>query len=299
MSQTWLEQKERSNPFTLRLICWIALNISRPFARLFLYPITLYFLLTSPKVRFSSRNYLKRIPGKKGSFFEVANHIFCFSATILDRVYFLTDQQNLFEIDIQGKEILDEVLKQKTGCILLGAHVGSFEALRCLAITQEHLPLKIMIHQDHNAMITKILDELNPEVSESVINLGDDEALFKMKESIDEGAFIGMLGDRVTEGVKQVDCKLLNDEIVMPAGPVTLASILKVPVIMFFGIYRGGNRYSIYIEKLTDSVSAPRNERNKVVQQYMQKYTDSIETMIKRYPYNWFNFYDYWSDESD
>jgi len=298
MSQSWQDEKERSNPFTLRLICWIALNLSRTFARLWLYPITLYFLITSPRVRFSSRNYLKRVPGQTGSVFDIAKHIHCFASTILDRVYFLTDQQNLFDIDINGSELIDQVLKQKTGCILLGTHLGSFEVLRCLAIIHEKLPLKIMMYQNHNAMITKVLERLNPEIAESVINLADDQALLKMKENLDEGALIGILGDRVTEGSRGVTCQLLCDDVFMPTGAITCASILQVPVILFFGIYRGGNRYSIYIEKLTDSVSAARPNRDEIVTQYVQKYTDRIEVMIKRYPYNWFNFYDYWNDHS-
>ncbi len=298
MSPSWQSVKERSNPFTLRLIRWIALNMSRRFARLWLYPITLYFLLTSPEARFSSRNYLKRVPGQTGSVIGIAKHIHCFAATILDRVYFLTDQQNLFDIEINGRELIDEVVKQKTGCLLLGTHLGSFEALRCLAIIHDKLPLKIMIYQDHNAMISKALEELNPDITESVINLGDDQALLKMKESIDEGALIGMLGDRVTVGARQVTCQLLSDDVLMPAGPITCASILQVPVFLFFGVYKGGNRYSIYIEKLADSISAPRQDRDKVVAQYVQKYTDTLEAMIKRYPYNWFNFYDYWGDRN-
>lgn len=271
--------------------------MSRGFARLWLYPITLYFLLTSPQARFSSRNYLKRVPGQTGSIIEITKHIYYFAATILDRVYFLTDQQNLFDIKIHGRELIDEVVKQKTGCLLLGTHLGSFEILRCLAIIHDKLPLKIMIYQDHNAMIGKIQEELNPAVSESVIDLGDDQALLKMKESIDEGALIGILGDRVTDGTRQVTCQLLNDAVLMPAGPLTCASILQVPVIMFFGVYEGGNRYSIHIEKLVDSISARRENRDEIVAQYVQKYTDTVESMIQRYPYNWFNFYDYWGDQ--
>lgn len=296
MRQVWTDEKERSNPFTLRLICWIALNLSRPFARLWLYPITLYFLITSPRVRLASHNYLKRVPGKTGNIVQVAKHIYCFAATILDRVYFLTDQQHLFNIDIQGSELLDNVIAQKTGCILLGAHVGSFEALRCLAITHEHLPLKIMMYQDHNAMITKILDELNPQVASSVINLADDDALFQMKESIEQGDFIGMLGDRVKENEKHVACELLGNKIDLPAGPITLAILLKVPVLIFYGIYLGGNRYSIQIEKLSEDISATRKERVAVVARYMQDYASSIETVLKKHPYNWFNFFDFWGD---
>jgi len=299
MSQIWTDQKERSNPFTLRLICWIALNLSRPFARLWLYPITLYFLITSPRVRFASQNYLKRVPGKTGNIIQVTKHIYCFAATILDRVYFLTDQQHLFNIDIHGSELLDSIIKQKTGCILLGSHVGSFEALRCLAITHEHLPLKIMMYQDHNAMITKILDELNPKVTSSVINLADHDALFQMKESLEQGEFIGMLGDRVNEDEKRVKCEIFGEEIFMPAGPLTLAILFEVPVLMFYGIYHGGNRYSIHIEKLSDKISATRKERAVVVAQYMQDYVSSIELMIKKTPYNWFNFFDFWGDKNE
>ena len=296
MNKSWADEKERSNPFTLRLICWIALNLSRPFARFWLYPITLYFLLTSPRVRFSSKNYLKRIPGKTGNLFQIAKHIFSFSATILDRVYFLTDQYDLFDITVQGSEILDKVVAQKKGCILLGAHVGSFEALRCLAITHENLPLKIMIYQNHNEMITKILDELNPKVTASVINLADDNALLQMKESIDEGYLIGMLGDRVMQKEKQATFSLLGDNVAMPAGPLALASILQVPVIQFYGIYLGGNRYKFIIEELMEVNSAPRKERNEIVEKHMQFYTHSLEQKIKQYPYNWFNFFDYWGD---
>jgi len=296
MNKSWTDEKERSNPFTLRLICWIALNLSRPFARFWLYPITLYFLLTSPRVRFSSKNYLKRVPGKTGNLIQVAKHIFCFSATILDRVYFLTDQYDLFDITVHGSEILDKVVAQKQGCILLGAHVGSFEALRCLAITHENLPLKIMIYQDHNEMITKILDELNPKVSASVINLADDNALLQMKESIDEGYLIGMLGDRVMQKEKQAIFTLLGDNVAMPAGPLSLASILQVPVIQFYGIYLGGNRYKFIIEELMEVNSAPRKERDEIVEKHMKIYTHSLEQKIKQYPYNWFNFFDYWGD---
>lgn len=297
MKGEWKKEKERSNPFTLRLICWIALNISRTFARFWLIPITVYFFITSPRVRFASRHYLQRIPGCNGSPWQVAKHIYFFSATVLDRVYFLTDQFHRFEFDIEGAELLDDIVDKKQGCILLGAHVGSFEALRCLAISHSHLPLKVTMYQDHNAMITKVLDELNPQVAGSVINLADHDALFKVKESIEAGGLIGMLGDRVLQGEKHVSCKLLGETIELPSGPVSLASLLDVPVVMFFGIYLGDNRYAIRFIKIADKLSAPRGEREDLVKMNMQLYACEIEKMITKHPYNWFNFFDYWGDD--
>jgi len=292
----WTEQKERSNPFTLRLICYIALNISRGFSRLLLWPITLYFFISSPSARFSSRQYLRRVPGYQGNVWEVIRHIHHFSGTILDRVYFLTNQFNRYKIKVHDEGQLDEVLSQEKGAILLGAHVGSFEVLRCLALRRKHLPLKILMYHDHNAMITKILDELNPEVAASVINLAEPTALLEMKETLEQGGLVGMLGDRVLEGEKKVSCTFLGDKITLPVGPFTLAEILGVPVIGIFGIYTGGNQYEIHHSLLYDGQKVEREQRGESVAKLTQKYVNSIEDIVQRFPYNWFNFYDYWGD---
>lgn len=297
MSQHWSEKKERSNPATLKLICWIALHTSRFFARLWLYPITLYFYLTSSQVRKASRNYLRRIPELSGNPWQVAKHIFYFSATILDRVYFLTDQFHRFEIKTYGLEHIQEQQASGKGCILLGAHLGSFELLRSLAV-QNKMPFKILMYQDHNAMISKIFNSLNPEVAKSVINLANDNAMLEMSECLNSGDMIGMLGDRYTENDKRISCHLLGDEIELPSGPITLATITKVPVVFFCGVYCGKNKYEIHIEKLSEATALPRNERDSYVQQSTQQYIDRVEYYLKKYPYNWFNFYDFWHDES-
>lgn len=293
----WTNQKERSNPFTLRLICFIALNISRGLARLLLWPITLYFFISSPSARFSSRHYLKRIPGYRGNTLEVIRHIHHFAGTVLDRVYFLTNQFDRFDIKIHDEDRLDEIMSLEKGAIILGAHVGSFDVLRCLALRRKHLPLKILMYQDHNAMITRVLDELNPEVAATVINLADPTALLQMKEAMEQGSLVGMLGDRMLEAEKNVSCTFLGDAIALPSGPFTLAEMLKVPVICVFGIYKGGNQYEIYHSLLFDGQKVVGEQRRETVARLTQKYANSIEGMVKRFPFNWFNFYDYWGDD--
>nr|MDA3869685.1 hypothetical protein [Gammaproteobacteria bacterium] len=73
--------------------------------------------------------------------------------------------------------------------------------------------------------------------------------------------------------------------------------MLGVPVIGIFGIYTGGNRYEINHKLLYDGKKIPRELREKTVKKLMCEYVNSIEDTVKRYPYNWFNFYDYWGDK--
>ena len=147
-------------------------------------------------------------------------------------------------------------------------------------------------------MITKVFNSLNPDVVSSVINLADDNAMLKMKECLDAGDMIGMLGDRYVENDKRVNCQLLGGVVELPTGPITLATITNVPIIFFCGVYCGKNKYEIYIEKFSSSTQLSRKEREPYVIETTQKYVDRIEYYLKKHPYNWFNFYDYWHDES-
>src|SRR6185312_16083867 len=83
----WAELPERGTPALLRLTGWIALQIGRPFARVLLYPIALYFLVTGQVARSASREYLSRITGRPPRWWDVFRHFHCFAATILDRIY--------------------------------------------------------------------------------------------------------------------------------------------------------------------------------------------------------------------
>ena len=294
MSRAWLEQQERSSEFWLRLIRWIALNLGRPVARLLLYPIVFYFLIFSIKTRRASKDYLQRVLGRSPGFIDQFHHFHYFASTILDRVYLLTGQEGLLDIRIHNAEVLFEKVNSKNGAILLGAHLGSFEVLRALAVHQQHFPLKVLMYADHNEMVTRMLSVLSPEVAETVIPLGQPDTLLKVKESLDQGDLIGMLGDRIAESDKHVECDILGGKAILPAGPMLLAVTLKVPVVLFYGLYKGGRRYDIHFEILTEAVEVSRAERESTINDLTRRYAERLEFYAKQAPYNWFNFYDYW-----
>lgn len=156
---------ERGNLLVLRLIVWIALRIGRPAGRALLYPITLYFLVTAPAARRGSWLFLRRTLGREPGWRELFRHIHCFAATILDRVYFLTGRLRPFDIEIFGDRWVVEQAMSGRGCILLGSHLGSFEALRAIGVTLRRFPIKILMNTGHNRGITGFLNRLNPDLA--------------------------------------------------------------------------------------------------------------------------------------
>ena len=296
MSKDWKVQRERSSPFAIAIIRWVALKMGRPFARCLLYPITLYYLLFSPVQRRASFNYLKRISNKPPSLFQIAKHIHCFAATILDRVYFLTGRVDQLDLRFPNKQLAVSYSSKGKGFVLLGSHIGSFEVLRGVA-EKFPVPVKIMMDEEHNKMIVDVLNSLNPNLKDMVISLGKPDSLIRAKDCLDAGEVVALLADRVMDSDKTATCDLLGAPVQVSTAPILLASVLKVPVIMFFGLYMGGNRYETHFELLSERVKLKRNNRQQDIQRWMQKYVNTMERYLIRAPYNWFNFYDYWGDE--
>ena len=290
----WTTLPERGTPASLRGIAWIAVHIGRSAARLLLYPVTLYFVITAHAARRVSYKYLKHVRGGSARWWHVFRHFHCFAATILDRVYLLRGEFDRFDVTVHGKQIVQRQLESAKGSILLGSHLGSFEVLRALGVMQRKFPLKVLMDTVHNQNITRFFDALNPKIAGTVIAPDQPDSLIKVKESLDAGCFVGMLGDRVSGGDKTTQCQFLGVPATFPAGPIILAAMMRCPVILFFGLYRGGKHYEIYFEHFADVIVLDRDRRAEHTHLWMQRYAERLEHYARLAPYNWFNFYPFW-----
>ncbi|MBL4692744.1 MAG: hypothetical protein JKY92_05385 [Magnetovibrio sp.] len=294
MTNQWTQEPERGSLFLIRFVTWLAKTLGRSITRILLHPITLYFLIFHGRARRHSAAYLSQVHAKPARLVDVYTHIWWFSATILDRVFFLTDCFDEFDIQIHNLDVLTKHLDQKQGCIMLGAHLGSFEAMRCMASRQDNLSLKILMYPENSQRINSVINALNPKLAESIIPLGHPQSMIAVKEWLDKGGSIGILGDRISIGEKVVPVQFLNAEAEIPQGPMILASVTGVPVIMFTALYRGGRRYDILFHELSDGLRPARAERQAIIAHTLQDYADQLEVWCRMEPNNWFNFYNFW-----
>jgi predicted LPLAT superfamily acyltransferase len=290
----WTDLPERGTPVLLRLAGWIATHIGRPAARALLYPITIYFVITGDAARSASREYLTRARRRPSHWWHVFRHFHSFAATILDRIYLLRGEFDRFSVTLHQREILHRQIETGKGCILLGSHLGSFEVLRAMGVTQQEFPLKILMDIVHNEKITEFFDSLNEQIARTVIVPDRPDTLLRVKESLDAGFLIGILGDRPTSDGKTIKCDFLGAPATFPAGPVLLAAMMHCPIIIFFGLYRGGSRYDIHFELLAEEIILDRENRTQDIREWMQRYVDRLEHYARLAPDNWFNFYPFW-----
>ena len=296
MSRRWFQQGERGSPFLVQLILWIALNVGRPPARMLLYPISLYFFLTAADQRKASRLYLRRVLQEEPHAGQILRHIHCFAATILDRVYLLSNHHQDYRIELNNVRAVLDVVDSHRACLLLGSHIGGFEVLRALALEERPFPLKILMYPQHNRTLTDLLTGLNPELADTVIPLGQVDTVIQVHESLSNGVVVGMLGDRAAHNDKTVACNFLGGKAHFPVGPAVLAATMRVPTILFIGLYRANKHYEVHFERLPDLDISDRATRQQQIQQWMQGYAERLEPHVRCQPYNWFNFYDFWEE---
>jgi predicted LPLAT superfamily acyltransferase len=293
----WVSLPERGTPRSLQLIAWVAVRLGRAIARLLLYPITLYFVITADAATRASYEFLRRARSRPVAWWHVFRHFHCFASTILDRFYLLRGEFTRFSVTIHGKNVVQQQMKSGKGAILLGSHLGSFEVLRALGVMAADFPLKVLMDTAHNQNITRFFDALNSTIAGTVIAPDRPDTLIRVRENLEAGCFIGTLGDRVFGADKTSRCQFLGAPATLPAGPVLLAAIMHCPVILFFGLYRGGNRYEIYFEHFADEITLDREHRADSIQSWMQKYAARLEYYARLAPYNWFNFYPFWDQD--
>jgi predicted LPLAT superfamily acyltransferase len=301
VKQQWLERPEAGSTFAYQLIVGIARLCGRRAARLLLYPITLYFLIRRGPERRASRVYLERVTGQPASLRQVARHIRWFASVILDRAFLLSERFKRFDIRVYGLDDLRAAWGQQRGVLVFGSHLGSFDALRVLAQMRPDVKVRVVIDTDQNPALSRFLNALNPELARSIINArreGMTTAL-AIKEALDEKALVTLLVDRARPGNEVALCDFLGKPAPFPVGPWQLAAALKVPVVLCFGLYRGGNRYDLHFETFAAELKLERARRDAELQQTIQRFADRVAHHARSAPYNWSNFYDFWrADDS-
>lgn len=227
---------------------------------------------------------------------NVAKQFHYFASVILDRLFLLSESFKRFDVQVHGLDALRAQWAKKQGVLVFGSHLGSFDALRVLSQYRKDVKVRVVLDTEHNAAITSYLNAFNPELARSIINARQDGAVtaLAIKEALDEGALVTLLIDRARPGNQVSNVNFLGESAPFPTGPWQIAAALKVPVVLCFGLYCGGNRYELHFEAFADSVRVERADREASLNAIIQRYADRLAHYTRSAPYNWFNFYDFW-----
>jgi predicted LPLAT superfamily acyltransferase len=218
-----------------------------------------------------------------------------FGACALDRVFLLNDEIEQVDITIHGEEIVRAIHEHGGGCMLFGAHFGSFEVARAVGRRERNVPISLLMYEENARKVRAALAAINPALETEVIGLGRLDSLIAVADRLSRGHFIGVLADRNVDGKDLVRYEFLGAPAAFPQGPFRVAMLLQRPIVMMVGIYRGGRSYEVFFETLVDGSSARPRDTSVWLDGVMRRYVARLEYYCRNAPFNWFNFYDFWA----
>ncbi len=297
MSERWTEVGEQGSVLAIRTVVFITTVFGRTFGRLIARVVAFYYWLFASGARRSVRAYLRRIHGREPRAIDVYRHILRFAETTLDAFFLVAGKTHHFEVTRTGDHHLTALRDGKRGAILLGAHLGSFYAMRAQSDV-ERLPLYAVVYTKNARLINDALEKIDPGKNAKLLQMGEGiDFMLRIKELVEGGAIVAILADRVPPGAgdgRSIEVDFMGSSARFPTGPYLLASMLKCPVYMTFGLYRGGARYDLYCEPFADAIDLPRKNRQEALASHVERYAERLAHYARLAPDNWFNFYDFW-----
>jgi predicted LPLAT superfamily acyltransferase len=290
----WADQPERGSVLLLTWMIFLALRLGRPLARGILYVIAAYYFVFAPRARRQARAYLRRALGREPTAMDSYRQVFTFAATILDRLYLTRGRYELFDVTIEGEELMRAALERGNGVFLLGAHLGSFEILSAVGRRQPGLQVALAMYTQYASRVAALIANGLPGTAPEIVPLGRLESMLRIRDCLEEGKFVGMLADRTFDDAPAECVPFLGQPALFPSGPMRVAAALRRPVIFMAGLYRGGNRYHVVFRPLADFSQLTRAAREDAVRAGVERYVQLLEESCRGDPYNWFNFYDFW-----
>ncbi len=301
MARAWFERRERGSRWGLRVARVLALRFGRRAGRAVLWPITAYFFCFHPEGRAGLRRYYEALEGRRPTLGTLFAHYLTFARTVLDRAYLLARHRDAPRYEIRGFEAVGRYLDEGQGVIVLGAHLGSFEAARAAAFLRPQLKVQVIMHAGVSPKLNETLMALNPDAQESVAPLGGPTSLLAIKEFLAQGGLVGLMGDRALADEATYAADFLGREAHFPSGPLRLAAALRAPVFFFSALYRGPVegvcRYELVFEPLCGPAPGT-GARGEWMRQLGERYVRTLQAYCRLAPDNWFNFYDFWQAQS-
>ena len=286
--------KSKGTVLGYKIFIFFIKNVSVRAAYAVLYFVALYYTLfswTSGKAIYYYFN--KRLGySKLKAFFSIYKSYFVFGQTLIDKSAISAGLRNQFTYEFDGVEKLKELLKNKNGGVLISAHVGNFEIAEFFfKEIDENSEINLVTTDQEHTAIKEYLESVTSKSRIKLILIREDLShIYEINHALSNKELVCFTGDRYFEGTKYLETELLGEKAKFPAGPFLLASRLNTPVAFVYVMKETSKHYHLYTKMAT--------VKSRDAQFLLEEYTKSVEWILSKYPYQWFNYFDFWDSNT-
>lgn len=212
-----------------------------------------------------------------------------FAQVVIDRFAMYAGKK--FSFDIDGYDIFYTLSKQSSGFIQLSSHIGNYE-IAGYSLVAKDKRFNAMVFGGEKESVMKNRSKMFDSNNIRMIAMQPDMShLFVVDEALTNGEIISMPADRVFGSQKAFELSFFDRIAKFPQGPFILAALRNVPMLFVSVMKTGLKRYSITVRKIETDLEGNSRVRAK---NYALRYVSYLEETVKRYPTQWYNYFDFW-----
>jgi predicted LPLAT superfamily acyltransferase len=288
--------KSRGNKSGYTIFVWILRNFGVSPAYLLLRFVVVYFFLFSFKTSGHLFNFYHRRIGYSilKSIRYLYKNYFQLGQGIIDKVVVMSGIKNNFTFNFDGEDNLRQIAGLQRGGILLSAHIGNWDIAGHL-LKRLETRINIVIFDGEYQKIKEYLDSVTGKRSVNVIVIKNDLShIYAINDAFKNNELVCMHADRFIEGNKTLSAELCGVEARFPMGPFLLAAKFKVPVSFVFAVKESNLHYHFFASGIKDYGHLAKEI---AMQEMLKDFATEMDNKVKRYPEQWFNYYDFWEGQ--
>lgn len=258
----------------------------------FMALIVPFYMLFNHKGYISIYRFFRRRLGfgPLKSFCKVyANH-FRFGQVIIDRYAAYAGRK--FSYTIDGNELFLKLMQSDGGFVQLSSHAGSFEMVG-YGLTSDLKRINGLLFAGESQVMKDFRRSILASHNIDLIEVdGTMSHIFAMNAALDRGEIVSMTGDRLLGSPKALKCMFMGAEAKFPMGPFALAVQKEVPMLAMFAMRENARSYKVFVRRIESDAELPLRARMTAM---AQRFAAELEEIVKQYPTQWFNYYDFWA----
>lgn len=275
----------------IRFLRVIDVRLLYAFAYTFIVPPTMIVNRAARKSIYKYFRTILKYGAIKSAWMTYRNHC-AFSEVVIDKFAMYAGKK--FKITMEGYDRWKELSQSDSGFVQLSSHIGNYEIAGYSLVAKEKRFNALVFGGEKESVManrSKLFDGNNIRM---IPIAADMSHLFVIDSALSEGEILSMPADRIFGSQKSFFINFLGREAKFPQGPFVMAAVRNVPV-MFVAVMKSGLRhYHITIRKIETPGDGNSGKRARLL---ADEYVRLLEETVKKYPVQWYNYFDFWAKE--
>ncbi|NNM58884.1 MAG: acyltransferase [Legionellales bacterium] len=298
----WSKINEQGGLIGLKATLFSYRLLGKKITNWLMYPVMVYYFFVVKQAREASLQYLSNL-GTDMHHKKIFQHFMSFGQMITDKLAVWSGDISINNIQFENKDFFLECAQKGKGGVILISHLGNIEIARAFSQFFPQLTINAVIFDKHSKKFNALLEKINPAYKLNVIQANTISVALsiQLQEKIARGEFIVIAADRTSPAYpeRKMSAEFLGKPAYFPEGPFILAGILACPVYFMLCAKQTNKNYSIYFELIANRLYLGKKHREKNLPLYVKKYADLLSSFCIKYPYQWYNFFDFWAVKKD